>query len=534
MVRGKTTILDAITFALYNKPYRDITKPQIINTINNKQLLVEIEFSIGSTEYVVKRGIKPTVFEIYSDGKLLDQSASSRDYQSHLENNILKLNYKSFCQLIVLGSTSFIPFMKLAPAARRVIIEDILDLEIFTNMNNVLKDKISENKKKLSQLDTNRQILESKITTALEYQEKQKNDVEKTTSIIQAKIDKNLIAINDCNASIKEWTDARAVIDKEHLSGLNKYDVKKKISELDIVELEYDIKKLEADIEFYQHTQSCSSCGQDIDESFKEDTIQKLEDTLSRSVGKLKSLNTTKASLEADINTINDYEDKINELTTKINQKTATVYGLEQDNKDASTMIASLHNDVIEDSTDIDELEENLKKTVDMIDKREYAKSLYGVAQALLKDTGIKASIIKQYVELINKIINDYLTQMEFFVKFELSESFEETIKSRYRDTFSYASFSEGEKTRINLAVLFTWRAITKMRNSTTSNLLIFDEVLDSSTDKEGLESFFDIIKTNDIADNIFVISHTQDQYIDKFDNIIKFKKVKNFSIKEE
>lgn len=532
---GKTTILDALCFVLYNKPYRNITKTQLINTINNKQMLVEVDFTINNKSYTVRRGSKPSVFEIIIDDVTVDQSASSRDYQGYLEENILKMNYKSFCQLVVLGSTSFVPFMQLTPLARRQIIEDILDLEIFTNMNALLKDKIKENKDNIDVLLSNKKILQARIDAALQYQRKKMQDKTDKITNIREIISVKELAIGDLENEIESLLLEQSVYSKERETVYSEYE---KVIDSDISteysEFNVRLSNLNKELKFYVHSDSCSSCGQTIDVDFKNSKVAELNSDISDVKQKI-------LDVEKRIAIIDEYKERLRGITAKVNEYAnehssllMKVNGIKRDIDSYLEMIDTINSDDDQEThDDVEKMQANMQKILDKISKREYANQIYSVAQVLLKDTGIKASIIRQYVELINQKINQYLSDMDFFVKFELSESFEETIKSRYSDKFSYTSFSEGEKARINLAVLFTWREITRLRNSTSTNLLIFDEVLDSSADKEGIEAFFSIIENRDVADNVFVISHTQDQYIEKFDDHIKFKKVKNFSIME-
>jgi len=529
---GKTTILDALTFVLYGKPYRNINKSQLVNTINKKNLVVELEFSIGAAEYKICRGIKPNIFEIYYNDTLIDQSANVKDYQKYLETDILRLNLKSFCQIVVLGSTTFIPFMQLTPAHRREILEDILDMQIFTNMGIILKEKISENRDKISKAQTMETILREKIDGILKYKQRQKEDTQKTVDIIQNKvadaqeeIDANLKAIDENNKLLIKYEPL--VKEREELLDECNHNT-------DIAYIQQKIKRVQKDIDFYEHNKTCPTCTQNIEDGFRNDIITEKSDEMDKLSVLLKISEENIVALQNSIKEKDEYYESEQRLKQDNYRRNIVIEGLYEDIKKSERMIADIQKNSDETNDEnIEEYNEKLKKTLDIIEKKTYLKGIYEVAAKLLKDTGIKAKIIQQYVPIINQQINKYLGEMDFFVKFELSETFEETIKSRFRDTFSYASFSEGEKTRINLAILFTWREISKTRNSTSTNLLVFDEVLDSSTDLEGLEAFFSIINTVEKDSNVFVISHTQDQFTDKFKDHIRFKKVKNFSIKE-
>lgn len=528
---GKTTLLDALTFSLYGKPYRKIKKPQLVNSINKKNLVVEIEFTIGSHDYKVIRGIKPNLFEIYRDDKLIDQDANSRDYQELLERQILNLNYKSFCQIVILGSTSFVPFMQLQTADRRAIIEDLLDLEIFTVMNTILKERISDNNRELSDCDSEQSLQAQKLSMHESYMKR----IEKDNNQAIAEIDKKIlearkqIAVEEriINENIKE----------QHILLDSKKDTKPiqdKLDKLRLFESKIQDKNntLQKDINFYSKHDNCPTCRQSIDVDFKD---------------RIKANNATEIENNKNVlgkiaNDIQSAYDMINELN-KINK---AYLDIETDNSIRKSMVRNLENNIrqfednksslnvnkanADDYAQLKEIGDKLAKLNTKKAELLQKKEVFSTSSLILKDNGVKAAIIKQYIPVINKLINKYLSIMDFYAQFELDETFNETIKSRYRDTFSYDSFSEGEKVRINLAILFTWRAISKMRNSAASNLLIFDEVLDSSTDQNGIETFFNIIRSLAGENNVFIISHTQENYENKFNSIIKFAKVKNFS----
>jgi len=527
---GKSTILDALSFVLFGKAFRKINKPQLLNSITQKGLLVEIEFTIGANNYLIKRGIKPTVFEVYQNDNLLNQTAESKDYQEILEKHILKVNHKSFCQVVVLGSASFIPFMQLTPAQRREVIEDILELEIFTTMNTVLKSKISEHSSEISKSNADRRVVEEKIKLTKQHLLQIQNNNEE---IINEK--KNLIKETDEKISKLQDTYLELENNEKRLNELiqDEMTISKKINKLSQLRHQIEAKRavLDKDIEFLVKHEGCPTCKQVIDSKFKSKTIleknkevniidQGLKELveqydltnnrLNEIIEVHADLNTNKFDIHknrTELSSFIEYKNKLNEDINKISIQTS-------DNSD--NKIGDLEN----------ELAEILNNYNSLIDQ----KSVFHYASLLLKDAGIKARIIKQYVPVINKLIGKYLSSMDFFVQFELDEEFNETIKSRFRDEFSYASFSEGEKMRINLAILFTWRAVAKLRNSVATNILIMDEVFDSSLDTNGTEEFLKIIKDLTSDTNTFIISHKTDQLYDKFSKVLKFEKYKNFS----
>jgi len=533
---GKSTFIEAISYGLYGKPFRKINKPQLINSINNKNMLVEIEFNIGSKEYLVRRGIKPTVFEIIVDGNLLNQEASIRDYQEILEKNILKLSHKSFSQIITLGSSTFIPFMQLPAHLRREFIEDLLDIQIFSTMNVILKSKIQENKDALIEISTKIALCEQKIDLSKKHilvlQQNTNDLIDNKKKIISEqkalkldiikKIDSHNMIIQSKNESINILLP----------------NIKKRDSLLSLEkQIDNKLNKIESEIEFYNDHKTCPKCKQNIDHDFhleiqnenqkkRVETLEVLEKIreqikeLYKSVVEISDLkddifllNQEIAAWERDITSINNYIQNIEkEIVTLYNQKTK----------------------IENDSTELNDAKDELIIIQSQKEELTNTRALLNMAGMLLKDGGIKTKIIKQYVPIMNKLINKYLASLDFFVDFQLDENFDEKIKSRFRDEFSYASFSEGEKMRIDLALLFTWRAVSKLRNSASTNLLIMDEVFDSSLDSSGTEEFFKILESVSSDTNVFIISHKGDQLIDKFTNIIKFKKNKNFSMRVE
>lgn len=529
---GKSTFIEAISYALYGKPFRRINKPQLINTINQKHMMVEIEFSIGNKDYIVRRGMKPNVFEIVQDGILVNQDAAMRDYQEYLEKNILKLNHKSFTQIITLGSRSFVPFMQLPTGQRREIIEDLLDLQIFSTMNVLLKQKVSENKEDLRDVKYNADLCQDKIRVHKEYMAAIKINNDK-----QIQTHRNRIAeLNTANSSLElDIADLQLEITKSNSEISDQSSVSTKLKELETIKTAFTdkINKIRKDVVFYHDNDSCPTCKQGIDHDFKSSTIDKKNTQLVESEIALKDIENKYSELVDRLSEITEVNDKITELNNKIFECNTNI-------KSNRTFVTKLEEEIIrlqkdhkENTNDHDELnllKNQLKEYVAQHEALIKQKTILDVVAVLLKDGGIKAKIIKQYIPIMNKLINKYLAAMELTVSFELDENFNETVRSRHRDDFSYDSFSEGEKARIDLAILFAWRAISKLRNANSSNLLILDETFDGSLDSTGTEELLKIISSITSDSNVFVISHKPDQMVDKFSNVLRFEKVKNFS----
>lgn len=529
---GKSTILDALTFGLFGKPYRKINKPQLINSINDGKCVVEIEFSIGKKEYKIVRGIKPNLFEIYCDGSLVNQDAKATDYQEHLERFILKLNYKSFTQVVILGSASFVPFMQLSAADRRTIIEELLDIGIFSSMNSIVKTSISSIKDQQKDFEYKINLLNEKIDL-------QKQNIEEHKKNFQIEITKKKAEIGKNESFVKKTLKDIELIQK-HITQLNnKISDGTKVSSRNtkIITLQSklndNIRKLKKDIEFYQNNDNCPTCQQAIVEETKTNHITNKQT-------KIEEINTAKTQLENELQKVSDRLEEISKIQRHINEHNSEIVKLNtqvtsinQYNTKVLQEIQQLEKSSVSTETDNEKLktlETDLVEATQKANDLAIEKQYYDFAATLLKDSGIKTKIIKQYLPIMNKLINKYLTAMDFFVNFNLNESFEETIKSRHRDEFSYASFSEGEKMRIDLALLFTWRQVAKMKNSTNTNLLILDEVFDSSLDGVGMEEFMKLLNSLDKNTNVFVISHKGDQLFDKFRSVIKFEKKNNFS----
>jgi len=529
---GKSTILDALTFGLFGKPFRKINKPQLMNSINNSNCVVEIEFSIGKKEYKVVRGIKPNVFEIYCNNVLVNQDAKAKDYQEHLEKFILKWNMKAFTQIVVLGSASFVPFMQLTPSDRRTIIEDLLDIEIFSSMNNIVKNKIGSIKDTQKDCEYQIKLISEKI-------ELQKQNLEEHRKNFEFEIQKKKEEGIKNQEFIEKTTKDIELIQK-HIEQLqNKISDEKTVQSKStkIITLQSKLsdntKKLNKEIEFFQSNDDCPTCHQIITENTKTNHITNKKEKIQEIDVASKKLSDELDKLYSRLDQIEKMQKHINEHNSEVVKLNTQILSANKYNSKLIQEIKSLEQNTVfkeSDNEKLKTLNDELKTVETNANELSVQKQYHEFAATLLKDTGIKTKIIKQYLPIMNKLINKYLTAMDFFVNFNLNENFEETIKSRHRDVFSYASFSEGEKMRIDLALLFTWRQIAKLKNSTNTNLLILDEVFDSSLDGVGTEEFMKLLNTLDNNTNVFVISHKGDQLFDKFRSVIRFEKKNNFS----
>ena len=529
---GKSTFMDALSYALFMKPFRKVNNPQLVNSINKKHMAVEVEFTIGSNHFRVCRGHAPRFFEVYKDGTLLNQEAHTKDYQQILEQQILKLNHKSFSQIVVLGSSNFTPFMQLSGPHRREIIEDLLDIQIFSIMAGILKGKVQSNKENLTEMDHQIELIDNKIQMQEEYILKLQDNAEEAQKEKEKQIKEKESEIKDI---LNELSELNTEIDKL-LVDVNKLPkASKRLSQLTSLEaqIEDNVLKLNKNIKFLQENDVCPTCEQDIDESFKEDRIAKDEEKVKKSKDGL-------VKIEKAIQEAETVVDGLETLKTNVQQLQTTVAVKRQAEESLNSFIESIKKQIAEakDSARAQEIEsarndvskEQLDDAIAKRDKLRQDRNVLSVATDLLRDTGIKSRIVKQYVPVINKLVNKYLAAMDFFVQFHLDEDFKEVIRSRHRDDFSYDSFSEGEKMRIDLSLLFTWRAIAKMKNSAATNLLVLDEVFDSSLDVNGTDEFMRIINELTLDQNTFIISHKTDQLLDKFHNVVKFEKHKNFS----
>jgi DNA repair exonuclease SbcCD ATPase subunit len=526
---GKSTMLDALCFALFGKAFRNINKPNLLNSINGKDCVVEVEFDIGNKQYKIVRGIKPNIFEIYQDGVLVNQDAASRDYQEYLERFIIKLNYKSFTQIVILGSASFVPFMQLSASDRRAIIEDLLDIQIFSTMNSLVKERLSVNKDSMIVKKGDIELLKQRYQLKKEHQDKLNEDKDVKVKEYESEIQSCRETIGTLCGEIDNLEQQQSTL-AEVCTKIPENE--KKIAAFKKVEskIESKISQVGTDREFYEHNADCPTCRQAITLESKErhmgDLLSKQQELTSGLIelqGKIIEHETLLATLRSD-------EQKLHAVRIELATKQTGKAGLESAIAKLEKQIADLN--VTQESADTNELtllNEQLttveKELRDLIEEKSY----HDTAASLLRDSGIKTKIVKQYLPIINKLVNKYLASLDFFVNFNLDESFKETIKSRHRDDFSYHNFSEGEKQRIDMALMLTWRAIAKLKNSSSTNLLILDEVFDSSLDTTGTEELMKILHGLEDV-NLFVISHKGDILQDKFANTIKFDKVKNFS----
>ena len=527
---GKSTILDALCFGLFNKPFRNISKKQLVNTVNNGGSVVEVEFNVGGKDVKVIRGIKPNKFEVYVNGNMINQDANARDYQKYLEQQIMGLNYRSFTQVVILGSSTFVPFMQLTTKARREVVEDILDIKIFSLMNFLLKSQTKELNENIRNTEAQFDLTKEKASLQQRFIE---DVIENKSSIIEES--KSKISAN--TKSIKTKKESIVLLDKAKIS--LSYDSEQKIK------LEEKIRKLnrsesalqnkrgeyERQINFFEENAECPTCEQDITDATKQTQIA----TRNSKVGELNEAINAAKRMEREeqerLDVIKENLESIRKHDVEIAKIRSSMNELEKFNTKLQKDIETYENGRVsdEDKVKLAELKGQIKLIEEQKSKLNEDKFYVDVARNLLQDTGIKTKIVKQYLPIMNKLVNTYLSSMDFYVQFNLDENFNETIKSRFRDEFSYASFSEGEKMRIDLALLFTWRAIAKMKNSTNTNLLILDEIFDSSLDGSGTDDFLKILDT--FSDqNVFVISHKQDMLFDKFRSVVQFKKEKNFS----
>ena len=530
---GKSTILDALCFSLFGKPFRNINKGQLVNSINGKGCSVEIEFDINGKEYKIIRGIKPNVFEIWLDGEMINQDAASRDYQKILEQQVLKLNYKTFTQVVILGSASFVPFMQLPTTQRREVIEDILDIRIFSTMNSLLKERVQETKDAIIKIENEIATAKTKVDSQTQIiktiSEAKTSAIESigakisvnTTEILstEGEIESILLEINTLKASINDKENVSEDIDKAK-------SIRSKLLQ--------KIETCEHNTEFFSEHDVCPSCNQDIAEQYKESIIKDLNDKLLEQNGKVSELETILSNLNEKLSDINKIQSEITSKNIELSTRNSTITLLNKQIKEMQIEIDSAKTD----TTNIDEektkLKDLAKEAIGKIGQKtqlQEQRNLEDVANILLKDTGIKTAIIREYLPIMNKLINKYLQAMDAYIHFELDEAFNESVKSRFRDDFTYASFSEGEKMRIDLAILFTWRQIAKMKNSVNTNLLLLDEIFDSSLDTAGTDYFLNLMNQFGDNTNIFVISHKGDQLFDKFRSVIKFEKRNDFSI---
>ena len=527
---GKSTLLDAITFALYGKAFRKISKNQLINSINEKELVAEIEFNIGTNNYYLRRGIKPNFFEISLNGTLVNQDAAVRDYQSYLEENILKLNYKSFTQIVILGSATYVPFMELNPGNRREIIEDLLDIQVFSTMNTLLKDKVSSNKTDITENAYQKDLVETRIESGKEHNESIRQIHEDEAAKIREKMSAHIKVIEEAKAIMESKNDE---LDKFIDEVKDKPEMRAKSEKAKSFrrDIESQIRSHQKELSFYKDHDDCPTCKQGIEHDFKAGIISDKDSKLAELEAGLEKLGIKSKEYDDRLEVISGIEDQMRDINLGIGDQRASIKVAKNALVTYKAELDKAEEEV--EAVDTAKLDGYLEELAD-IEKHQTAlyneKEVIAVTSAMLKDGGIKAKIIKQYVPVMNKLINKYLSAFDLFVDFRLDENFNEVIKSRFRDRFSYASFSEGEKLRITLAIMLSWRAVAKLRNSVSTNLLILDETLDGALDGVGIEMLIDTLHNLNSDDNIFVISHRGHQFGDKFMSHVKFDKVKNFS----
>jgi len=527
---GKSTLLDAIVYGLYDRPFRKVNKVQLINTINAKELLVELYFSAGGHNYLIRRGMRPAIFEIYKDGELINQDAAKKDYQEFLETSVLGINYRSFNQIVVLGSATYIPFMELNAGQRRIIIEDLLDIQVFSTMGILAKNTMNENRDDINDNAYKIELTESKLESAKENNDEIRRIKETEVSKIKEKMNEHIDAVEEKNKLI----DAQDEIIKVLYDDISdKADEKQKFQEAteNRTELERQRIAYEKELSFYHDHDNCPTCKQGIEHDFKQDQINEkntkkdeIEKGLVETAAVIKThqdrLNSI-SKIETEIQNVNF---KISEHRAEIKMSKNALIAMKKELDDAQREVDEV------DTSKLLKLEKDLEKKqqqrTELLEERE----VLNVVRTILQDGGIKARIISQYIPVMNKLINKYLAAFDLFVDFQLDENFNEIIKSRFRDKFSYASFSEGEKLRITLSIMLSWRSVAKLRNSVSTNLLILDETLDGALDSVGIESLIETLHSLNADDNIFVISHRGDQFAEKFDTSITFQKVKNFS----
>ena len=528
---GKSTMLDALCFGLFGKAFRNVNKPQLINSINGKDCVVEIELDCNNKSYKIIRGIKPNVFEIYQNGDLLNQDAAIRDYQEYLEKFILKMNYKSFTQIVILGSASFVPFMQLSTSDRRNIIEDLLDIQIFSTMNSLVKDKLSTNKDATGTKKYDIDLTKQKYDLEKKHVDELKQNNDEKVKEYESEILSSNQTIQALHAEIANASGQVEVYSTDVALQTETESKVKKLGKLES-QIESNLSKFQKDISFFQHNDDCPTCRQSIATEFKEGQIQSLQTKTTQCEVGLKDLEAKLLDEQAKLNKIAETQKAIQKLQIQIATKNTSIlevnkYIVKIDKeilalKETKGSTQLQESQLQELASQLTQLESDLKLLIE-------EKTYYEAATSLLRDTGIKTKIIKQYLPIINKLVNKYLSSLDFFVNFNLDESFKETIKSRHRDDFSYHNFSEGEKQRIDMALMLTWRAVAKLKNSSNTNLLILDETFDSSLDTTGTEELMKILHMLEGV-NLFVISHKGDILQDKFLNVIRFGKEKNFS----
>jgi DNA repair exonuclease SbcCD ATPase subunit len=528
---GKSTILDALCFVLFGKAFRKINKPQLINTTNEKDCLVEIELKIGSTDWMIRRGIKPNIFEIYRNGSVLDQSSSAIDQQKYLEQSILKMNYKSFTQIVILGSSNFVPFMQLSAASRREVIEDLLDIKIFSSMNVIIKEKIRSLKEEIRTLELKKESVKDKV-------EMQKNFIEELQNLSNANVNSNKEKIVNLDKEIGDYLEEnssmedplRALI-REQDEIIGYAEKLKKLGQLK-GKISQKVSTITKEHKFFTENTVCPTCTQSIEEEFRLNRIKDAQDKAKELQSGYKELEEAIKEEEDRERQFNNLSEEIRKLTNGISQNNIKINGLRRQIRNLESEIQTITENLANRNSEHEKLEQfknDLKTVYDDLSGKKDLIQYHDFSYSLLKDSGVKSKIIKKYLPLINQQVNRYLQMLDFYINFTLDEEFNETVQSPIHEDFSYSSFSEGEKQRIDLALLFTWREVAKFKNSTNTNLLILDEVFDSSLDGFGTEDFLKIIRYVIKDANVFIISHKVGME-DRFESVLKFEKVKGFS----
>jgi len=528
---GKSTILDALCFVLFGKAFRKINKPQLINTTNEKDCLVEIELKIGSTDWIIRRGIKPNIFEIYRNGSVLDQSSSAVDQQKYLEQSILKMNYKSFTQIVILGSSNFVPFMQLSAASRREVIEDLLDIKIFSSMNVIIKEKIRSLKEEIRTLELKKESVKDKV-------EMQKNFIGELENLSNANVNANKEKITDCEKEIGDYMMENETIEEPLRALIREQDkitgYAEKLKKLGQLKgkISQKVSTITKEHKFFEENTVCPTCTQSIEEEFRLNRIKSAQDNAKELQSGYKELEEAIKKEEEREHKFNTLSKEISKLTNGISQNNIRINGLRRQIRNLEKEIQVLTENLANRNSEHEKLEQfknDLKSVYDDLSGKKDLIQYHDFSYSLLKDSGVKSKIIKKYLPLINQQVNRYLQMLDFYINFTLDEEFNETVQSPIHEDFSYSSFSEGEKQRIDLALLFTWREVAKFKNSTNTNLLILDEVFDSSLDGFGTEDFLKIIRYVIKDTNIFIISHKVGME-DRFESVLRFEKIKGFS----
>ena len=527
---SKSTLIESIVFALFGKPFRNINKPALVNSQNKKNCLVEIEFSTNNKDYTIIRGIKPNIFEIYENGILVNQDSTAKDYQDYLEKFILRMTFKSFSQIVILGSTSYIPFMELTPADRRIIIEDLLDIQIFSTMSQVIKERLTNNKTNIEHTKHKIELLKQKYELRKKHlEELQKNvqiEIESYEIEIQDNVDKieGLLSFNEDN-------EANIVALQDDIA--DKIDIENKYKQLIKFEsqLENNLSKLQKDVSFFNQNETCPTCKQNIEFTFKESEINKLNNKIEEQQKGLEELTKKLQEQKNRLNEISNQQSKIQDYQIDIASNNSQITEIQRYISKLQKKIEELQKPRVLDEQELKTLEKDLNNIIVTYDELSEERRYLETGFILLKENGVKAKIVANYLPIINKLINKYLEEFDFFVNFNLNEEFKEEIRARYKDVFSYQSFSDGEKMRINLSILQTWRQISRLKNSVNTNLLIIDELLDNALDSSGTEVALGLIdRLGKEGNNLFVLSPKGEIYSDRFEHVIKFEKVRGFS----